>query len=150
MTHFLGTHRNRLDAKGRVSIPAPFRALLRPDGTSTAPLILRASHTHPCIEGWPPAAFQTLARPLDELPTFSAAHDDLATAIYADAWPVEADKDGRIVLPDELVSHAGLGDTVEFLGKGSIFEIWEPEAGARRRAEARERSRGLTLRGSGP
>ena len=147
MTQFLGTHKNRLDAKGRVSIPAPFRALLKPDGASTAPLVLRPSHKHACIEGWPPSAFQALARPLDEMETFSEAHDDLATAIYADAWPVEADKDGRIVLPDDLIGHAGLSDAVEFLGKGSIFEIWEPAAAARRRAEARERSRTLTLRG---
>ncbi len=58
----------------------------------------------------------------------------------------------EILLPDNLVSYAGLGETVVFMGLGRIFQIWEPEAAERRRAEARERARthGLTLPGSGP
>ena len=62
MTHFLGTHQNRLDAKGRVSVPAPFRAALRRrwrhrNGNGTH-LVLRPSHQHPCIEAWPAAEFR--------------------------------------------------------------------------------------------
>lgn len=149
MTHFLGTHTNRLDAKGRVSIPAPFRAALRPEGGGNAALVLRPSHKHPCVEGWPEAVFQALAKPLDSLDMFSEAHDDLAAALYADAYPMEADKEGRIVLPDSLVAHANLSEMVVFMGLGRTFQIWEPEAAERRRVEARERarSRGLTLPG---
>jgi MraZ protein len=154
MSHFLGTHQNRLDAKGRVSVPAPFRASLRAlaDGTDGASLVLRPSHKHPCIEAWPAAVFQALATPLDRLDLFSEAHDDLAAALYADAFPVDADKEGRIVLPEPLTSHAGLTDSVVFMGLGRTFQIWEPEAAERRRAEARDRARarGLTLPGSGP
>jgi transcriptional regulator MraZ len=82
---------------------------------------------------------------------FSQAHDDLAASLYSDAFAVEADKEGRILLPNDLVSYAGLGETVVFMGLGRIFQIWEPEAAERRRAEARERTRthGLTLPGSG-
>ncbi len=76
----------------------------------------------------------------------------MAASLYSDAFAVEADKEGRILLPDNLVSYAGLGETVVFMGLGRIFQIWEPEAAERRRAEARERARthGLTLPGSGP
>ena len=106
MSHFLGTHQNRLDAKGRVSVPAAFRALLRgPDG-GAASLILRPSHKHPCIEAWPEAVFQTLAAPLDRLDMFSEDQDDLMMTLYADATRVEADKEGRIILPESLVQHA--------------------------------------------
>jgi MraZ protein len=149
MTQFLGTHTNRLDAKGRVSIPAPFRAALRPDGGGPAALVLRPSHKHPCIEGWPEAVFHALAKPLDALDIFSEAHDDLAAALYADAYPLEADREGRIILPESLVEHAGLSDTVVFMGLGKTFQIWEPAAAERRRAEARERARtrALTLPG---
>ncbi len=150
MSQFLGTHQNRLDSKGRVSVPAPFRTALR-QGNETAPaaLILRRSHKHPCIEAWPAAVFHALAGPVDRMDLFSEDMDDLTTALYADAWPVEADKDGRIILPDSLVLHAGLTDTVAFMGQGRLFHIWEPDAAARRTAEARERarSRGLTLPG---
>jgi MraZ protein len=161
MTHFLGTHQNRLDAKGRVSIPASFRAALKTsngardgdggvqNGTS---VVLRPSHKHACIEAWPAATFQQLATPLQRLDLFSEEHDDLAAALYADAFPVESDKEGRIVLPESLVAHAGLTDAVVFMGLGRTFQIWEPAAAARRRAEARERARAraMTLPGTPP
>ena len=148
----MGTHLNKLDAKGRVSVPASFRTALRTGSEDgVAALVLRPSHKHPCIEAWPNAVFQALETPLDRLELFSEAHDDLAASLYADAWPVEADREGRIVLPEPLVAHAGLSDQVAFLGLGRTFQIWEPAAAERRRAEARERARehGLTLPGRG-
>lgn len=146
MSHFLGTHQNRLDAKGRVSVPAAFRAVLREQSEDGgAALVLRPSHTQPCIEAWPSGAFQQLATPLDRLDLFSEDHDDLAAALYADAFPVESDKEGRIVLPETLVAHAGLTEAVVFMGLGRIFQIWEPQAAERRRAEARERARSKSL-----
>ncbi|MBV9784743.1 MAG: division/cell wall cluster transcriptional repressor MraZ [Acidisphaera sp.] len=148
MSHFLGTHQNRLDAKGRVSVPAPFRNALKLQEESA--LVLRPSHKHPCIEAWPAAVFHTLATPLDRLDLFSEAHDDLAAALYADAFPVDADKEGRIILPEPLTAHAGLSDSVVFMGLGRIFQIWEPAAAELRRAKARERAREgrLTLPGN--
>ncbi len=154
----MGTHQNRLDAKGRVSVPAPFRAALRAlgngngngNGEASASLVLRPSHKHACIEAWPAAAFHDLAAPLQRLDVFSEAHDDLAAALYADAFPVETDREGRIVLPEHLAAHAGLSDSVVFMGLGRIFQIWEPQAAERRRREARERAREhrLTLPGA--
>ena len=149
MTQFMGSHANRLDAKGRVSIPAPFRNLLK-DGDGDTVLVLRASHNHPCIEVWPVAAFEALAAQLRKLDTFGTIQDDLATALYSDTFRMEPDKEGRLVLPEFLKEHAGLTEGVTFMGHGFTFEIWEPAAGARRRAEARARAqeRGLTLPGS--
>ena len=145
MTHFMGTHTNRLDAKMRVSIPASFRAALK-DADPLA-LILRPSHKHPCIEGWPAAAFGELDAPMQRLDVFSDDQDDLAFTLYADASRVEPDKDGRIVLPADLAAHATLGEAVVFVGLGRKFEIWEAAALARRRAgaQARTLARGLTL-----
>ena len=144
----MGTHRTRFDAKGRMSVPAAFRTALRNgsvDGGTA--LVLRPSHVHPCIEGWPQPTFQSLAASFDRLDVFSADQDDLTTALYADAWPVEPDKEGRIVVPDSLVQHAGLTESVVFMGLGRLFQIWEPEAAGRRIAAAREGvvARGLTL-----
>jgi MraZ protein len=148
MSQFLGTHTIRLDAKGRVSIPAPFRAALR-GGADGHSLVLRPSHKHPCVEGWPAGAFHALATPLDALDMFGEAHDDLAAALYADAHPSDPDKEGRIVLPAELIAHANLAESVVFMGLGRTFQIWEPAAAERRRAEARERAKAhkLTLPG---
>lgn len=148
MSQFLGTHQNRLDAKGRVSVPAAFRAALRRDGEPVG-LILRPSHKHRCIEAWPTPVFEALANRLQGLDLFSDTHDDMAAALYADAWPLDADKEGRVLLPEPLVAHAGLSDSVVFMGMGRTFQIWEPGAAGQRRAEARERARigGLTLPG---
>jgi MraZ protein len=145
MAQFLGTHQSRLDAKGRVSVPASFRSALKAGSDAPAALVLRPSHNHPCIEAWPEAVFQALAAPVDRLAMFSETHDDLVTALYADAYPVEADRDGRVVLPDELARHANLTDSVLFMGLGHTFQLWEPEAGERRRAEARARARDRAL-----
>jgi MraZ protein len=144
MSQFLGTHQNRLDAKGRVSIPAPFRSALRAMQTpspESPSLVLRPSHAHDCVEVWPTSVFQALEASLNRFDLLSAPHDDMATALYGDAFPVEADKEGRIVLPDDLKAHANLTDTVTFIGLGRTFQIWHPEAARARRTQACEWAR---------
>ncbi len=151
MSHFLGTHTNKIDAKGRVSIPAPYRNALRGlSAEGSDPLVLRASHKNACIECWPSRYFEALAAPLNQLETFDEDQEALAMALYADAATLDPDKEGRVLLPEALVKHAGLTENVFFVGMGRIFQIWEPEAGARAQAAARERARlkQLTLRSS--
>ncbi len=139
MSQFLGAHQNRLDAKGRVSIPALFRTELKKlDALGT--LVLRPSHSLACIEAWPVPVFETLEKPLQELPDFSEEQIDLAATIYAGACRLEADKDGRVMLTDEMIAHANLSDAVTFLGLGRMFHIWEPSAAIIFQAEARERA----------
>jgi MraZ protein len=115
-------------------------------------MILRPSHKYPCVEAWPQAVFDKLAQQLDRFELFSPEYEDMATAIYADAYPIEADKEGRIILNETLATHAGVTDNVTFMGAGPIFQIWEPAAAKRRAVEARQvvNTRGLTLPGSAP
>ncbi len=148
----MGTHQNRLDAKGRVSVPSAFRTALRAgmgepvvDADAPVKLILRPSHHFECIEGWPLQGFADLASPVSRFNQFSNEREDMSTSIYADAFPAETDKEGRIVLPTELVEYAHLTSQVAFMGMGDIFQIWEPEACKRRRTEARESARQLQL-----
>jgi MraZ protein len=91
--------------------------------------------------------FAALSAPLQAFDVFSEDQDDLALAVFADAWPMEADKEGRIVLPENLKAHAGLVDSVVFMGLGTTFQIWEPQAAEERRTAALLRARGLTLPG---
>jgi len=145
MTQFLGTHIGKLDRKGRISVPAPFRAVLERAGAED--LVLRPSHRAPCIEAWPVAAFEALASGLDRLDAFSDQADDMAAALFADAHPARADNEGRLILPEAMIAHAALTDTIACVGVGRIFQIWEPQAARRRSEEARlrARERGLTL-----
>ncbi len=143
----MGTHQNRLDAKGRVSIPAAFRAALRdtvtehPDAEVATAVVLRPSHKYPCIECWPVAKFAALASTLDKLDPMSDEYADLSSSIYSDSVRVEADKEGRILLGADMVASAGLTGQVAFMGLGDTFQIWDPQAAERRRAEARAGTR---------
>ena len=147
MPHFLGTHHNKVDAKNRVSVPATFRTVLKSllDEDGPVTLILRPSHQHRCIEGWPPSVMERMARPLDGLDPFGTDHVDIATALFSDAEFVEADKEGRIVLPPGLAAHAALTSSVVFMGLGQIFQIWEPNAATARRDDARTKARSIPL-----
>ena len=150
MTQFKGTHLVRRDGKGRVSIPAAFRAVLKGDHPSnSAPangaVVLRPSHKYDCVEGWHPVQFAAQGSQIQQLPRFSDEEDDLALALYSDAVDAEPDKEGRIVLPRDLADHAKLGEEVAFVGAGIHFQIWEPQAALRRIAEARERARMLRM-----
>jgi len=140
-----GTHIGKLDRKGRISVPAPFRAVLERAGAED--LVLRPSHRASCIEAWPLAAFEALASGLDRLDAFSDQADDMAATLFADAHPARPDDDGRLILPEAIIAHAALTDTIACVGVGRIFQIWEPEAARRRSEEARlrARERGLTL-----
>ncbi len=141
MGHFLGTHQNRLDAKGRVSVPASFRAALRDLSEDGAGLVLLPSNRYPCIDGYSRVAYDRLGQRLAQMDVLSEEYEDTALYIYGDAYAVESDREGRIVLPEPLVAHAGLTESVMFKGLGEIFQIWEPQAGEQRSTEARSRAR---------
>ncbi len=150
MALFLGTYQNKLDAKGRVSIPAPFRTVLKRwshagESSPVAPVVLRPSHQYPCIEGWTEKGFEALSAPLESYNQFSQEREDLAMALFGDAMSMETDREGRIVLPAEMVVYANLVEAVTFIGTSKTFQIWEPEAGARRLAEAKAAVRAAHL-----
>lgn len=159
MGQFLGTHTGKLDTKNRVSIPALYRTQLRAESTAGplppaagTPLVARPSHIDRCIEVWSETDFQALAAPLSKLDEFSQEYDDLSISIYADATPLEADREGRVVLPANLTEHAGLSvhSTIVFMGRGKIFQIWETGQAEQRKRDAAQRSRDrrLTLPGA--
>jgi MraZ protein len=136
MSQFFGNHENRLDAKGRVSVPAAFRAAMKGD-LGTISLVLRPSYIAGCVEAWPQAAYAMWQKKLDEMDHFDPKREALATLVYSEAWLVETDKEGRIMLPAELVEFSGVTSVVNFLGRGDHFHIWEPAAGTAFRKASR-------------
>jgi MraZ protein len=146
MALFLSTFVNKVDRKGRVSVPAPFRAAL--SGHSFAGIVAFRSYKHAAIEAFGSDRMERLSTSVDDLDLFSEQQDDLTATIFADAHQLPFDGDGRVVLPDELVAHAGITDRAAFAGRGPTFQIWEPEAFRVYQEEARQRVRrgGATLR----
>jgi len=142
---FLSTTVNRIDRKGRVSVPGPFRAALTDQ--SFVGIVLMKSPIHAALEGFAPAMMEDIANRLDVFPMFSNDQDDLAAATLAEAVPLAFDGEGRITLPDELAAYAGLTDDVAFVGMGRKFQMWTPQAWAKRRDAAQKavKTKGLNL-----
>lgn len=137
MALFLSTFVNKIDKKGRISVPAPFRTAIA--GESFQGIIAFRSYKYGAIEACNMERMQRLSASVDDLDFFSDAQDDLASTIFADAQQLPMDGDGRIILPPSLRDHAGLTDAAAFVGRGATFQIWNPEAFAAHQDEARSR-----------
>ena len=137
MALFVGTDVNKLDRKGRVSVPASFRAALA--GQSFAGIVAFPSFKHKALECFAIDFMEQMALSLYDVDTFSAQQDDLAATIFAEAHKLPFDSEGRVVLPKVLIKHAGLSDMAAFVGQGPRFQIWEPKAHQAYWAAARER-----------
>ncbi len=145
MALFLSTHINKVDKKGRVSVPAQFRAELINEQFQG--IVLFRSHAHPALEGFAWSYMQEISRRLENFDLFSPAQDDLATTVFGESVQLAFDGDGRVVLPQDLMDFAGLSDRASFVGLGNKFQIWDADALEKRRIEARAnvKSKGLTL-----
>jgi MraZ protein len=126
MALFLSTFVNKIDKKGRVSVPATFRAALT--GDAFQGIVAFRSYKHKTIEACSMERMQRLCSSVDDLDFFSDAQDDLASTIFADALQLPLDGDGRIILPQSLLDHAGITEFASFVGRGATFQIWMPEA----------------------
>jgi MraZ protein len=159
MALFNGTYVQNFDAKGRVSVPASFRIPLRAgavtvadnsEGPVSVPLVLRPSEKAQCIEALTEVKHQALVSELEKLDPLSEEYDALATVLFADAWPIETDKEGRIIIHDALLSHAGIARTgsVAFVGMGTRFQLWHPDnvTGQKALAQATNRARMARVR----
>lgn len=143
---FLSTFENKRDKKGRVSVPASFRAAL--PLTLYQGIIVYRSHKFPALEACGMDRMESISQALDQMDVFSDAQDELATTIFADSHQLPLDADGRVSLPDDLLKHADITERVLFVGAGPIFRIWEPTAFADYQEKARlaVKEKGLTLR----
>lgn len=145
MPLFLSTYANKVDKKGRISVPAPFRAALV--GQSFQGVVIFKATSHACLEGFDFGTMDELSQRLDHFDLFSNAQDDLATAIFAEAVQCPFDSEGRIGIPQALLDFAGITEGATFVGLGRKFQIWESSAFEKRRTEARNHvaNEGLTL-----
>jgi MraZ protein len=139
MDEFISTYVNRLDSKGRVSIPAPFRAILAVDGAD-------GLYCCPTLRGEAVDAggrrFREIIRAmLGGYEPFSEDYELLSTTLIGESELLKIDQDGRVVLSEAIREHTGIGDRVTFVGQGFKFQMWEPDRFAVHRAEARKRLR---------
>ena len=138
MDRFVSTFTNKLDAKGRVSVPASFRATLERDGYAGG-IYCYPSLDAPALDAGGQSLASKIDGLLDGLPDYSDERDELSVALYGDVHILSIDQDGRIILPEPLRAHAGVATHVTFVGLGAKFQMWEPARFEARRARAREK-----------
>jgi MraZ protein len=131
----------RLDAKGRVSIPAPFRAVLARDGFEG--LYCYPALDRRAIDAGGNALLAEIEALIARFPPFSEAREQFSAALYSPSEILKIDGEGRVVLSESLKSHAGIADEVAFAGVGHKFQIWEPARFRAELAEATEKVRAL-------
>jgi len=143
---FIGTYENKVDRKGRVSVPVQFRNMLA--GEAFPGIVAFKSHRSVAIEacgfGFMDRLNESMFSALD---LYSEDQDDIAATMFGDSQMLPFDGDGRIILPRDMIEFAEITDRAAFIGKGPIFQIWNPDHLARHKAAARTRmrERGLTL-----
>ena len=154
---FLGSHTNRIDAKGRVAAPADFRKAL--DLTAFNGFFCVPSLDGGAIDCGGPDFIEGLKAMISALDPFDDGRILLEEELLGRARPISFDADGRFILPKELREHAGIDGEAFFIGLGEKFQIRKPAEGqapseerkARAKAAlARLRNPGATPANAGP
>lgn len=137
MDRFLSSAINRIDAKGRVSVPARFRTVLQKRGY-TELYALKALEVPALDVGGPDLLDRYEERMAREDPFLQLA-DDMSFYVHGDSDFLKLDQDGRISVTDFVRSHTGITDTVAFVGRGQFFQVWHPDRLAEHAGNVRKR-----------
>jgi MraZ protein len=126
---FLSTYTNKLDKKGRLSVPASFRAVIGKASleNSSSAMVAYCSLTNECIAASHVGHISDLYKNLEKLDPYSQEYELFSTLILGTSIELSFDPEGRVVLPEDLIKFANLDDKACFVGKGNTFEIWNPD-----------------------
>ncbi len=130
---FLGEFEYRVDDKGRVPLPPRFRANLK-DG------LVLTSGVEKCITAYPISEWKKLADSLTGSPLVHSKMRQLNRALFATAFYLNIDGQGRISLPAPLREHAEIMDEVVVVGANNYLEIWNSVCWEEEKAASREQA----------
>jgi MraZ protein len=139
MDRFVSHYMLRLDAKGRVSVPAPFRAVLARDGFDG--LYCYPALDRPALDAGGNALLAEIEALIAGFAPYSEERERFSLALYGPSETLKIDSEGRVLLTETLKAHAAIADTVSFVGLGHKFQIWEPGRFRAELAEATEKVR---------
>jgi MraZ protein len=135
---FLSTYENKLDKKGRVSVPSSFRSYLSNLGYNG--IICYPSFNYQSIEAWPQERIEKISSAIDTLNPFEDKKDFFATSILSESISLQFDGEGRISLTSKLLKHAKIKNSMIFVGQGKTFQIWEPSIFEKFKVNARKKA----------
>ena len=137
MDLFVSKFLNKVDKKGRISLPSLFRGVLPKNNKNE--IILFKSLKYQSIEGSDSSRINEIAERRNKLDIFSDDQDDFATSIFSEIVPTNLDKEGRFLIPENLKAYANISSQAIFIGQGHFFQIWEPKAALERQEQSRLR-----------
>ena len=135
---FLSIFENKLDKKGRVSVPASFRSHLSNLGYNG--VICFPSFNNQSIEAWSQDRIERISNAIDTLNPFEEKKDYFATSILSESTNLQFDGEGRILLTQKLLKHAKIKNSMLFVGQGKTFQIWDPAIFEKFRVKASKKS----------
>ena len=135
---FLSTYENKIDKKGRVSVPASFRSHLSNLGYNG--VVCFPSFNNQCIEAWPQDRIEKISNSIDSLNPFEEKKDYFATSILSESSNLQFDSEGRMSITSKLLKHAKIKSSMLFVGQGQTFQIWEPIAFEKFKITARKKA----------
>ena len=121
---FLSSYENKIDKKGRVSVPATFRSYLNSMGYNG--FISYPSFNHSALEACSQDRIEKLSSTIDSLNPFEEKRDYFATSVLSESESHQFDTEGRVSISEKLLNHAKIKNNVLFVGLGRTFQIWEP------------------------
>lgn len=139
MALFLSKFTNKIDKKGRVSVPARFRSALAAKGFAS--VVLFPTINGDAINACGMDVMEELLQRMGGFDPYSEEQDSDAEVLMAESVELPIDGDGRIVIPLDMLADAGISGSCVFAGRGDSFRIWQPEAYEVNAAQAKEKAR---------
>ncbi len=129
MASFIGTFTNRMDRKGRVSVPARFRAALavQADAGAFNGVVVSPNEALGAIDACDRQRIEDTVARLDARDGLTTEQRQAIELVLSRSEEIPFDGQGRIVLPDRLIALAGIGEKAVFVGIGRTFQVWSPE-----------------------
>ncbi|WP_430615018.1 division/cell wall cluster transcriptional repressor MraZ [Flavobacterium sp. JP2137] len=122
MTSIIGTYECKIDAKGRVSVPASLKKQLP---TMADGFVLKRSVFEPCLELWPMGEWNLMMAKINGLNRFVKKNNDFIRKFMAGVKMVEIDDAGRLLVSKDLVEFAKISKDLVLSSKVNIIEIWD-------------------------
>ena len=122
-----------MDDKGRVAVPAKYRERLEDIGINK--LVVTVSLMERCLVAYPFPEWQRVESDLVRLPSLKKEVQIIKHLLLGQAIECALDRPGRVLLPQPLREHAGIGRHLRVVGQGKNFELWDEESWIKRREE---------------
>ncbi|MEO6346838.1 MAG: division/cell wall cluster transcriptional repressor MraZ [Aquaticitalea sp.] len=125
MNSLIGTYECKVDAKGRLMLPAAIKKQLAPmlqDG-----FVLKRAVFQPCLELYPLAEWEILMKKVNQLNRFKKKNNDFIRRFTAGVKVVEVDITGRLLIPKDLMTFSDITKDIVVSSAINIIEIWDKD-----------------------